>query len=139
MADVVSKSKRSKIMSKVPQKDSKQEMLVRKYLFSKGFRFRKHVKKLPGSPDIVLTKYKTVIFIHGCFWHGHKDCKYSQLPTTRNEFWKDKTEKNIERDNKKNWELKSLGWKVITVWQCEVKNSELAKNRLKKLEGEILK
>lgn len=125
-------------MSKVPQRDSKQEVLVRKYLFSRGFRFRKNVKKLPGSPDIVLPRYKIAIFVHGCFWHGHKDCKYSRLPTTRNKFWKDKIKRNTERDEKKNSELKTLGWKVVTIWQCEIKNTELARIRLSELEKEIL-
>lgn len=138
MSDFVSNAQRSKIMSKVPQRDSKQEILVRKYLFSEGFRFRKNDKRLPGSPDIVLPKYKIVIFVHGCFWHGHVDCKYSRLPTTRHEFWKKKIETNIERDKHKNSQLESLGWKVITIWQCQIKNRDLERLRLERLIEEIL-
>ena len=124
-------------MSKVPQCDSKQEILVRKFLFARGYRFRKNDKSLPGSPDIVLPKYKTVIFVHGCFWHGHKGCRAARLPSTRNKFWKEKVSHNIERDNRKEAELQNLGWKVITVWQCELKNKVLLEERLNRLIQEI--
>jgi len=98
--DKFSPKKRSEIMSKITGKETKPEILVRKYLFAKGFRYRKNVKTLPGKPDIVLPKYKTVVFINGCFWHGHKNCKKANLPTTNFNFWKEKIDKNIIRDKK---------------------------------------
>ena len=108
-------------MSRIKGKNTKPEELVRKYLFSQGFRYRKNDKRLPGSPDIVLLKYKTVIFVNGCFWHGHKGCRYFVWPESNKDFWKNKIETNIARDNKKTAALESLGWKVITVWECELK------------------
>ena len=99
MADVHSKEQRSYNMSQIKGKNTKPEMLVRKFLFSKGFRYRLHIKDLPGKPDIVLPKYKTVIFIHGCFWHGHEGCKYSSIPKTRTEWWTEKINKNISNDS----------------------------------------
>lgn len=123
-------------MSKVPQKGTKPEYIVRKFLFSNGFRYRVNVKKLPGSPDIVLPKYKTVIFVHGCFWHGHS-CKYANLPVTNYDFWYDKIEKNKERDASKNQLLKDLGWNVFIVWQCELKNTVIRKQRLEILLKQI--
>jgi len=98
------------------------ELIVRKFLFKKGFRFSLHKKNLPGTPDIVLKKYKTVIFVNGCFWHGHLNCKKSGLPKSRTEFWKSKIEKNVNRDLNNNKKLKSLGWNVIIIHQCEIKN-----------------
>lgn len=123
-------------MSKVPQKGTKPEYIVRKFLFSNGFRYRVNVKKLPGSPDIVLPKYKTVIFVHGCFWHGHS-CKYANLPVTNYDFWYDKIEKNKERDASKNQLLKDLGWNVFIVWQCELKNTVIREQRLEILLKQI--
>lgn len=123
-------------MAKVPQKNSKPEIIVRKYLFSKGFRYRTNVKKLPGSPDIVLSKYKTAIFIHGCFWHGHT-CRSGHLPSTNVNYWQEKIKRNKERDNRKNFELKELGWNIITVWQCEIKNTKLKEERLCKIVEEV--
>jgi DNA mismatch endonuclease (patch repair protein) len=137
MSDIFSKSKRSEIMSKISGKETKPEIIVRKYLFAKGFRYRKNLKKLPGKPDIVLPKYKTIILIHGCFWHGHEGCKKSVLPTTNTEFWKEKIGKNIERDRFNILELEKQGWKVIVVWQCELKNSTVKNIRLVKLTNEI--
>ena len=96
-------------------------MLVRKYLHAQGFRFRLHVNDLPGKPDIVLPKYKTVIFVHGCFWHGHKGCKYFVVPKTKTEWWLEKINGTMERDKKAFTELNKLGWKVQEVWECEVK------------------
>jgi DNA mismatch endonuclease (patch repair protein) len=136
MSDIYSKSKRSDIMSKISGKETKPEILVRKFLFSKGFRFRKNVKELPGKPDIVLPKYKTIIFVHGCFWHGHS-CDRGVLPKTNHEFWHEKIGKNIERDNRNIFELKEKGWNVIIVWQCEIKNKESKDVRLNQLLGEI--
>ena len=136
MADVFSKQKRSEIMSKISGKETKPEILVRKFLFSKGFRFRKNDKRYPGKPDVVLPKYKTVIFIHGCFWHGHI-CKAAKLPDTRNEFWEKKISRNVERDKKNICELKNMGWKVTIIWQCEINTKEKRKKKLKLLLKEI--
>ena len=108
-------------MSKISGKETKPEILVRKFLFANGFRFRKNDKRYPGKPDIVLPKYKTVIFVHGCFWHGH-NCPAGKLPETNIKFWLKKISGNIERDKKNKEELKKLGWNVITIWQCELKN-----------------
>jgi DNA mismatch endonuclease (patch repair protein) len=123
-------------MSHIAGKETKPEILVRKFLFAHGFRFRKNVKELPGKPDIVLPKYKTVIFIHGCFWHGH-DCKRGVLPETNFEFWKDKIGKNVERDKRDIAELKQLGWNVIVIWQCEIKNVALRTNSLEKIVSKL--
>jgi len=120
MPDIFSKSKRSDIMSKISGKETKPEILVRKYLFAHGFRYRKNVKKLPGKPDIVLPKYKTIIFVNGCFWHGHENCKKSALPATNTEFWKEKISSNIIRDKKTYAELSDMGYKVLIIWQCEL-------------------
>jgi len=122
MADVHDKITRSYNMSRIKGTNTKPEILVRKFLFSEGFRYRINDKKLPGKPDIVLPKYKTVIFVNGCFWHGHENCKYFKLPATRTEWWKEKIEKNIENDIKKQSQLIELGYKVIIVWECEIKN-----------------
>ncbi len=132
MTDIFSKQKRSQIMSKISGKDTKPEIKVRKYLFSKGFRYRKNVKTLPGKPDIVLPKYKTVIFVHGCFWHGH-NCPAGKLPETRKEFWENKIRGNVERDKRNKIELEKNGWRVITVWQCELKNKKIQEETLNRL------
>jgi len=116
---------RSRNMSAIKSKNTKPEIFVRKLLHSKGYRFRLHKKDLPGSPDIVLPKYKTVIFVHGCFWHRHQNCKYASNPKTRREFWEKKFKENIERDKKTQKKLKNLGWKTNIVWECEVKNREI--------------
>lgn len=120
-------------MSNISGKETKPEILVRKFLFSKGFRFRKNDSRYPGKPDIVLHKYKTVVFIHGCFWHGHKGCKYSKLPETNVYFWKNKVSSNIERDKKNRIELEKQGWVVLTIWQCELRNEKLKIQTLNKL------
>lgn len=119
--DVHDKKTRSYNMSQIKGKDTKPEEMVRKYLFAQGFRFRKNDKKLPGTPDIVLPKYKTVIFVNGCFWHGHEGCKYFVWPKSNPDFWKKKIETNISRDLQKIELLQSQGWRVITVWECELK------------------
>ena len=108
-------------MSAIKSKNTKPEIEVRKLLHSLGYRFRLHRKDLPGTPDIVLPKYKTVIFVHGCFWHRHENCKYASIPKTRTEFWENKFKENIKRDqvNKKN--LYKLGWNIVIVWECELK------------------
>ena len=120
MADNHSKEVRSMNMSHIRSKNSKPEELVRKYLFSKGFRYRKNVKTLPGYPDIVLPKYKTVIFVNGCFWHKH-DCPRFVWPSTNEEYWRPKIMGNVERDKRNFAELQQLGWTVLTVWECELK------------------
>jgi DNA mismatch endonuclease (patch repair protein) len=118
--DVHTKAQRSYNMSRIRGKDTKPEILIRKYLHKQGFRFRLHDKKLPGKPDIVLPKYKTVIFVHGCFWHGHKGCRYFVVPKTRTKWWLEKIEGNKARDKKAFKELKMLGWKIIKIWECHL-------------------
>ena len=125
MADNHSKEIRSKNMSHIRSTNSKPEELVRKYLFSKGFRYRKNVKELPGCPDIVLPKYRTVVFVNGCFWHKH-DCPRFVWPTSNTEYWTKKIAGNVERDKANELKLAVLGWKVITVWECELKKNRFA-------------
>ena len=125
MADVHSKEIRSYNMSRIRSKDTKPEMLVRRFLHKNGFRYRLHVKDLPGKPDIVLPKYKTVIFVHGCFWHGHEGCKYYVVPKTRTEWWLNKIQTNCINDSKSELQLISNGWKIIKVWECGLKKSAL--------------
>ena len=108
-------------MSHVRGKDTKPEVMVRQFLFAQGFRYRLYRKDLPGKPDIVLPKYKTVIFINGCFWHGHSGCKYATIPEANHDFWLAKISGNIERDKTNYAKLYELGWKVIEIWQCELK------------------
>lgn len=111
-------------MSSIRSKNTKPEIMVRHYLFSRGFRFRVNVSRLPGTPDIVLRKYRTVIFVNGCFWHGHEGCKYFVLPKSNAEFWKKKIERNGERDLKVRIQLRRMGWHVIQVWECQLKPNE---------------
>ena len=120
MTDVHSPATRSYNMSRISGKNTKPEELVRKYLFSKGFRYRKNDKRLPGKPDIVLPKYKTCVFVNGCFWHGHEGCRYFRWPEDNADFWKTKIMQNRERDEKKHKELLKMGWKVLVVWECEL-------------------
>lgn len=122
MIDIFSSEKRSSIMSNIRSKNTSPEIQVRKLIFSMGYRYRLHRKDLPGCPDIVFPGRKKVIFIHGCFWHGHQNCKASTLPETHKEFWKNKINSNQERDGKNINELENLNWKVLVVWQCEIKN-----------------
>jgi len=117
-------------MSRIKGKDTKPEMLVRKYLHAQGFRYKLHDKKLLGKPDIVLPKYKTVIFIHGCFWHGHANCKYYVIPKTRTDWWLNKINGNITNDKKAIIALKKDGWKIITIWECELKPAKVEKTLL---------
>ncbi len=121
MADVHSKKQRSYNMSRIKGKDTKPEMLVRKFLHANGYRYKLHDKKLPGRADIVLPKYRTAIFVHGCFWHGHANCKYFVVPKTRTKWWTDKINGNKANDKKAVKALKKGGWKVITVWECKLK------------------
>lgn len=128
--DVFSREKRSKIMSRVSGKNTKPEIAVRSLLHSMGYRFRLHKKDLPGKPDIVLPKHKKIIFVHGCFWHGHEGCSRSKRPTTNQEFWREKLDNNIERDKVVVNDLNHLGWEILTVWSCEVKDTNELKNKL---------
>ena len=115
---------RSRNMSAIKSKNTKPEIAVRKLLHSMGYRFRLHRKDLPGSPDIVLPKYKTVIFVHGCFWHRHENCKYASTPKTRKEFWEKKFRENINRDNLNQANLSLKGWKIIITWECQLKGDK---------------
>ncbi len=124
MADNHSKEVRSKNMSHIRSTNSKPEEIVRKYLFSRGFRYRKNVRKLPGCPDIVLPKYKTVIFVNGCFWHKH-DCPRFVWPSSNQEYWVPKIRRNVERDKINYQHLSDMGWKVIIVWECELKRNKI--------------
>jgi DNA mismatch endonuclease (patch repair protein) len=125
---------RSRNMSAIKSKNTKPEIKVRKVLHSMGYRFRLHSKDLPGSPDIVLPKYKTVIFVHGCFWHRHENCKYASTPKTRQEFWEAKFRENINRDKLNQENLSSKGWKIIVVWECEINDKDFDLSRLFKNE-----
>ena len=125
---------RSRNMSAIKSKNTKPEIKVRKVLHSMGYRFRLHRKDLPGSPDIVLPKYKTVIFVHGCFWHRHENCKYASTPKTRQEFWEAKFRENINRDKLNQENLSSKGWKIIVVWECEINDKDFDLSRLFKNE-----
>lgn len=122
--DNLSKQKRHKIMASVHSKGTKPEVLVRKYLWKNGFRYRKNNPRLPGHPDIVLRKYRTCIFVNGCFWHGHEGCKYSHLPKTNVEYWTKKIKRNRERDKEEQRRLAEMGWHVIVVWECQLKNDK---------------
>lgn len=119
--DIYSEKKRSEIMSKVLSKNTKPEIQVRSWLHRHGYRFRLHQRNLPGQPDIVMTKYKTIIFVHGCFWHQHLGCKKATIPKKNHNFWKQKLIRNVERDKEVIIELEKKGWNVIVIWECEVK------------------
>jgi DNA mismatch endonuclease (patch repair protein) len=136
MADVHTKEQRSYNMSRIKGKDTKPEMLVRKFLHAQGFRYKLHDKTLPGKPDLVLPKYKTVIFIHGCFWHGHTNCKYFTIPKTRTQWWINKINTNKANDAKAVKALRKEGWKVIVIWGCQLKISKVDKT-LKNLSKKI--
>lgn len=120
MTDVVDKATRSRMMSGIQGKNTKPELLVRKYLHSQGLRYRLHAKGLPGKPDLVFPKYKAVVFVHGCFWHHHLGCKYATKPQTRAEFWDNKLSENVKRDSYQIAALEGLGWRVFVVWECEL-------------------
>ena len=121
MPDRISREKRSWNMSQIKGKDTSIEVMVRKYLFKHGFRYRKNVSALPGKPDILLPKYKTVIFVNGCFWHHHYGCKLAYIPKSKTDYWINKFNTNIENDIKHEKELRQMGYKVITIWECEIK------------------
>lgn len=123
MADCRSKETRSYNMSRIRSKNTKPEEIVRKHLFSQGFRYRKNDSRLPGKPDIVLPKYKTVIFVNGCFWHGHTGCRYFVWPKSNVDFWRSKIDGNIERDSTNYTRLTDMGWRILVIWECELKKS----------------
>lgn len=139
--DVWSKAKRSEVMSKIRSENTKPEVTLRKALFAKGYRYRLHKKNLPGKPDIVFLKYKTAIFIHGCFWHYHKECREGRIPSTNSRFWETKLSKNIIRDEKNRQSLLDNGWNVIIVWECEIEKqidlvTKAIENSFKKCVGQ---
>nr|ABE10743.1 DNA mismatch endonuclease vsr [uncultured Prochlorococcus marinus clone ASNC1092] len=121
---------RSRNMSAIKSKNTKPEIAVRKILHSMGYRFRLHRKDLPGSPDIVLPQYKTAIFVHGCFWHRHENCKYASIPKTRKEFWENKFKANVKRDLEIQEKIKNIGWESVIIWECETKNIENLKGKI---------
>ena len=121
MADVVSKERRSWMMSRIGPRDTQPELAVRSYLHRTGLRFRLHDRRLPGRPDLVLPKYRAVIFVHGCFWHRHGGCREATMPTTREEFWQRKFEENVARDRRNARRLRSSGWRVLIVWECQTR------------------
>lgn len=122
MTDIVSPEDRSRMMSGIKAKNSLPEIAVRRILFGAGYRFRLHRKDLPGSPDIVLPRKKIAIFVHGCFWHLHKGCRFAKIPATRIDFWKAKLEANVSRDRRTVAQLRSMGWRVLWVWECALKD-----------------
>ena len=139
MSDVHDKQTRSYNMSQIKARDTKPELLVRKFLFANGFRYKLHDKKLPGKPDIVLPKLHTAIFVHGCFWHGHENCKYFVVPKTRTEWWLQKINRNRKLDGENFLKLKHKGWKIFCIFECELKSQKQERtlvkilNKLKKL------
>jgi DNA mismatch endonuclease (patch repair protein) len=130
VADIFSEKQRSYVMSCVSSKDTKPEKIVRRYLHRAGFRFRLHVPGLPGKPDLVLAKHKATIFVHGCFWHRHSECKRATTPSTRKEFWMEKFRKNIARDKRNHKQLKEQGWQVIVIWACKLENIKIREHTL---------
>lgn len=128
--DILTKEKRSWNMSKIKGKNTKPEITVRSILHKAGYRFRVHVNKLLGKPDIVLSKYRSVIFVHGCFWHRHRRCKFAYSPKTKQQFWMNKFKENINRHKKVTRELKKLGWRVIVIWECEASNTDKILNSI---------
>ncbi len=138
MADSHTRKQRSYNMSRIHGKDTKPEEIVRHYLFSRGLRYRKNDRRYPGSPDIVLPRYNAIIFVNGCFWHRHKNCKYATIPKTNTEFWKTKFENNISRDKKNYSNLKKSGWNVLIVWECELKK-ESRNDTLERIYKSIIK
>ncbi len=122
MVDIVDAQTRARMMSGIRGKNTRPEMAIRQYLHARGFRFRLHRKDLPGSPDLVLAKYRLAVFVHGCFWHRHRECYYATAPATRSDFWRLKLDGNVERDQRQQQALEALGWRVLTVWECGLKH-----------------
>jgi len=136
--DIWTKKKRSHVMSNIRSRNTKPEILLRSYLHKHGFRFRVHEKKLPGKPDIVLPKYKTIIFVHGCFWHQHKNCIDGRIPKSRTKYWKEKLDGNVRRDRKYVKDLKKLGWRVLAAWECEIEKEEIQLSLVRLLKANLL-
>lgn len=130
VSDRFDKETRSALMARVGQRDTAPEMVCRRLLHSLGYRFRLHVRKLPGTPDIVLTRHRKIVLVNGCFWHGHEGCPRATLPETRHEWWAQKIARNRERDAETLATLSSRGWDVLVVWQCETRDQEMLKERL---------
>lgn len=135
MVDVVDKATRSRMMSGIKGKNTKPELMVRRYLHGRGLRYRLHGANLPGRPDIVLPRYRVVVFVHGCFWHQHSGCRYATMPSSRTNFWQNKLAQNVARDLYQINALIDLGWRVLVVWECELRGS---KPRLEELYEEIV-
>lgn len=133
MTDRLTKAQRSDNMSRIRGKNTKPEIIVRSLIHRLGLRFRLHTSGLPGRPDVVLRRHETVVFVHGCFWHRHRNCKDAGIPKTRTEWWREKLEGNAKRDRKNARSLKRNGWRVITVWECETGKPDRLKSRLEKL------
>jgi DNA mismatch endonuclease (patch repair protein) len=135
--DIWPKNKRSEVMSKIRGKDTKPELTLRSALHRLGFRFRIHRKDLPGKPDIVLTKYQTVIFVHGCFWHFHQQCRAGRVPSSNSVFWKEKFDRNTARDLRNYKALEKLGWRVLVVWECEINTRAGITKKIENLSNQI--
>lgn len=135
LLDIVSPTRRSKIMGQIRSSGTKPELAVRKCAYRLGFRYRLNRKDLPGSPDLVFPKRNIALFVHGCFWHRHKDCKYSYMPKSRVEFWEEKFDNNVARDKRARRDLEQLGWRVVTIWECETKELNRLSDRLRTLLG----
>jgi len=133
MTDVFSTSKRSEVMSRIRGKDTRPELLVRSIVHRLGYRFRLHGKDLPGSPDLVLPRLETVIFVHGCFWHRHRGCRYTTTPKSRRAFWQAKFDANVARDGRVSAKIRHRGWSVITVWECQLRKPERVATRLERM------
>jgi DNA mismatch endonuclease (patch repair protein) len=130
MVDIVDRKTRSRMMSGIRAKNTKPELLVRKYLHNRGLRYRLHAKELPGKPDLVLPKFNAVVFVHGCFWHQHSGCKYATKPNSREQFWANKLSENVARDTYQIAALGELGWRVFIVWECELREESARLNLL---------
>ena len=128
--DTLSPERRSWNMSRIRNRDTKPEILVRSLLHGMGYRYRLHRRDLPGRPDIVLPRYKTAVLVHGCFWHRHEGCRYAYSPKTRADFWMAKFRDNVERDQRQREELRNLGWRIVTIWECETRDQERLQERV---------
>lgn len=131
MTDILSPERRSRLMGRIRGKNTLPEMIVRRLAYKLGYRYRLHSSKLPGKPDLVFAGRRKVIFVHGCFWHRHENCKKAGMPKSREEFWKEKFDRNVERDERVRHELEEGGWQVLTIWQCELKNALELENKLR--------
>ena len=130
MTDIVNAAKRSEIMSRIKGRNTKPELIVRRIAHGLGFRFRLHRRDLPGSPDMVFPRYRTVVFVHGCFWHRHHGCRYAYCPKSRIQFWTKKFEENVARDTRNEMALRDLGWRVLVIWECETKDKTAIRAQL---------